>query len=58
MEDNKDIIFEVFSNPDRITEALTQGVREALVKHKQAGNPVVIWRDGKPVWLAPEEILA
>jgi hypothetical protein len=31
-------------------------VREALKKHKQAGNPVVVWRDGKMVWLKPEEI--
>jgi len=23
---------------------------------KQAGNPVVVWRDGKMVWLKPEEI--
>ncbi len=52
----KDRIEEAFSNPEKITQALTQGVREALLKHKQAGNPVVVWRDGKMVWLKPEEI--
>ncbi len=36
--------------------ALTAGVREALVRHVQAGQPVVEWRDGKCVWLGPEEI--
>ncbi|BCG46030.1 hypothetical protein GEOBRER4_n0807 [Citrifermentans bremense] len=51
-----DKIEEVLSDPDRITEALAAGVREALKKHKQAGNPVVVWRDGKMVWLKPEEI--
>jgi len=54
---HKDKIEEAFANPEKITQALTQGVREALLKHKQAGNPVVVWRDGKMVWLKPEEIL-
>jgi hypothetical protein len=52
----KDTIDEAFANPEKITQALAEGVREALKRHKQAGNPVVIWRDGKMVWLKPEEI--
>jgi hypothetical protein len=52
----KDKIAEAFANPEKITQALTQSVSEALLKHKQAGNPVVVWRDGKMVWLKPEEI--
>jgi hypothetical protein len=52
----KDKIAEAFANPEKITQALTQGVREALLKHKQGGNPVVVWRNGKMVWLKPEEI--
>ncbi len=55
-EKHKDRIAEAFANPDKITKALAQGVRDALLKHKQAGNPVVVWRDGKIVWLKPEEI--
>ncbi|TVM04270.1 MAG: hypothetical protein CV087_01120 [Candidatus Brocadia sp. WS118] len=55
-EKHKDSISEAFANPGKITHALTQGVREALVKHKQAGNPVVVWHNGKIVWLKPEEI--
>lgn len=53
---HRDKITEVFFDPDKITKALVQGVREALLKHKQAGNPIVIWKDGKTVWLKPEEI--
>ncbi|MCG2720995.1 MAG: hypothetical protein L6290_03120 [Thermodesulfovibrionales bacterium] len=53
----KNRIEEAFANPEKITQALTRGVREALLKHKQAGNPVVVWRDGKMVWLKPEEII-
>jgi hypothetical protein len=32
-----------------IDEALKKGVRDALLRHKRAGRPVVINRDGKPV---------
>ncbi len=53
---HKDKISEVFSDPEQITKALVHGVREALLKHKQAGNSIVVWRDGKIVWLKPEEI--
>jgi hypothetical protein len=40
----------------KIQEALHRGVREALRRHKQARNPVATWRDGKVVWVAPEDI--
>jgi hypothetical protein len=36
--------------------ALKKGVREALVKHRQAGQPIVVWRNGKTVLVPPEEI--
>ena len=55
-EKHKDRITEALADKDKITKALTQGVHEALLKHKQAGNPIVVWRDGKMVWLKPEEI--
>ncbi len=41
---------------DLITRAIQRGVREALLRHKQAGNPVCEWRDGQVVWIAPEDI--
>ena len=52
----RDKIDEALADRNRITQALADGAREALKKHKQAGNPVVVWRDGKMVWLKPEEI--
>jgi len=56
-EKHKDKVAETFADPDKITKALVQGVREALLKHKQAGNPIVVWLDGKIIWIKPEEIL-
>ena len=53
----KDRISEIFEDKEKISQALAKGVHEALLRHKQAGNPVVTWRDGRIVWLKPEEII-
>lgn len=39
-----------------VDEAIRKATREALKKHKLAGNPIAVWRDGKVVILKPEEI--
>jgi len=52
----RDKIEEAIADREKITDALASGVREALKRHKQAGNPVVVWRDGKMTWIKPEEI--
>ena len=39
-----------------VEDALTKAVSDALRRHRQAGNPVPEWRDGKLRWVAPEEI--
>ena len=39
-----------------IDEAVKKAVRDAILKHKQAGNPIVGMKDGEMVWLKPEEI--
>jgi hypothetical protein len=39
-----------------IERALARAVRRALLSHKQAGNPIAVWRDGKVMWIAPEDI--
>ena len=36
--------------------ACNRAIREALLMHKRAGNPVAVWRDGKVVLLQPDEI--
>ena len=36
---------------------MQEAVREALLRHKRLGHPVAVWREGRVVWLAPEDIL-
>jgi hypothetical protein len=40
-----------------ILEAIGKSVREALLRHKQAGNPIAVWRDGAVAWIPAEEIV-
>ena len=51
-----DEISKVFRDPKKITKALQAGIQAALLKHKQAGNPICEWQDNKVVWIAPEKI--
>lgn len=39
-----------------IDKALEQGVRDAVLRHKRDGLPMVIYRDGKTVWIKPEDL--
>jgi len=41
-----------------IDEAVKKAVKEAILKHKQAGNSIVGMKDGQMVWLKPEDIKA
>jgi hypothetical protein len=40
--------------------AIRRAHRESWIKtldrHKRLGNPIVVWRDGKVVWIPAEEI--
>lgn len=51
-----DKISAAFDDTVLINNAIAKGVRDAMIKHKQAGKPVVVWRDGRIVWIPAEEI--
>jgi len=50
-------IGEILADTERVTEAVRQAGREARLRHKQAGVPIVVWQDGKVVEIPPEEIV-
>ena len=43
-------------NDEEVNQALGTAVRKALREHKRLGQSVVVWRDGKVVTVAPEDI--
>jgi len=40
----------------RILEQMGLAVREALLQHKRAGNPIAVWRKGRVEIIQPEDI--
>jgi hypothetical protein len=49
---------ERLANQALVGAALNKAAREAVLNHARAGNPVSTLRDGKVVWLQPEEVFA
>lgn len=44
-------------NAEAVEAALQNGIRAALLKNKQANNPVAVWRNGKVVLVDASEFL-
>jgi len=51
----EDLDWEQACDPDEILAAIHRGVREAIDRHRARGEPIVVWRDGRVVWLQPGE---
>lgn len=49
-------ILELFLDGRRIDRAMRRAVRKALLRHKQAGVAIAVWRSGKVVRLGPSQI--
>ena len=49
---------ELLAESEAILTAIDTAVRQALLDHKRAGNPVAAWENGRVVWIPPEQILA
>jgi hypothetical protein len=55
LQDDK--ISKLFRDPEKLTQIIQAGINIALLKHKQAGNPICESRNGKVVWIPPEKIV-
>ena len=51
-----DPLQELFEDGKRLDYLAKEAVRDALREHKRLGQSVVVWRDGKVVTVAPEDI--
>ena len=47
---------DIYLNPTSIHAALASAARDARLRHKLLGQPVVEWQDGRVVLVPPEEI--
>jgi hypothetical protein len=55
---NERTLTELIADHAGTEAALRKAARDAVLDHARAGNPVCTWRDGKVVWLQPEEVFA
>lgn len=53
LENSQDVFFE---NVEKIEKILKFAVREAVIQHKQNGNSISVWKDGKAVLIPADEI--
>jgi hypothetical protein len=49
-------IGEMFRQGKPIDDAVARAAYEAIARHKALNQPIVIWQDGAPRWLQPNEI--
>ncbi len=47
---------DLFVDMDKMNQAMALAARDARRLHKQTGHPIAAWRDGRVVWIPPEEI--
>jgi hypothetical protein len=45
----------IFREGTLIDRAMNLAVRDAIQLHKEKGVPLVVWREGKIMFIAPEE---
>ena len=57
MSDPEPTLKELFVDGRAIDEALREAARDARRLHKALGNPMATWKDGRVVWIQPEDIV-
>ncbi len=54
--DLKQSISDIFRDGTAVDRALEAAAREAIRRHRQSGQPIPVWRDGKTVMVSPDEL--
>ena len=47
----------VIRDGTQIERATAEARRQALLDHKRTGDPIVVWQDGKVVWIPADQIV-
>ena len=54
--DLKETISDIFRDGTAVDGALEAAARQAIRRHRQSGQPIPVWRDGKTVMVSPDEL--
>jgi hypothetical protein len=55
---NEDKISQIMNDSEMVRKIIQSGINDALLKHKQAGNPVCGLKNGQVFWISPDQILS
>jgi phosphoribosylformylglycinamidine cyclo-ligase len=55
--DKRPDISALFADGREIDQAVRRGARAAVLRHKAAGQPVAVWKDGRAIELPADEVL-
>ena len=55
-EQRKDIE-KILREGTAVDRAMREAAREAFRRHKQAGVPVALWKNGRTIWVEADELL-
>ena len=53
---NEDRISRIMGDSEQVRQIIQSAINDALLKHKQAGNPICELQNGKVVWIKPQDI--
>jgi hypothetical protein len=56
IQKNDDLINKIMNDPEQVRKILNSAINDALLKHKQAGNPVCGFKEGKVYWVESQKI--
>ena len=56
MKPQDDRISQIMNDSEQVRVIIQSAINAALLMHKQAGNPICESRDGRVVWIKPEDI--
>lgn len=49
-------VAQILAEAEKMEAAVQAAVRDALIQHKRAGNPIAVWENNQVVWIEPEQI--
>jgi hypothetical protein len=56
-EEEREKLIQLLADREAMTRGFQAAVQQALREHKEAGNSVAVWRDGRVVIVSAEEIV-
>lgn len=54
-DERKETLAERMDRDELVDEAIREAVDDAVEHHRAKGQPVVVWKDGRPQWVSAEK---